>query len=86
MTKEEKKKLMICDYKSKPKLKGFMHRMEMLWREKHQTATLNIKQLNNQRYSIMKKHLLSDLELEELSRLAELNDTVEARRCAPSKG
>ena len=36
-----------------------------------------MKQLNNQRYSIMKKHLLSDLELEELSRLAELNDTVQ---------
>ena len=68
---------MICYYKSKPKQKGFMRRMEMLWREKHPTATLDTKQLNNQRYSIMKKHLLSDLELEELSRLAELNDTVQ---------
>ena len=54
-----------------------MRRMEMLWQEKHPNATLDMKQLNNQRYSIMKKHLLSDLELEELSRLAELNDTVQ---------
>ena len=76
-TRDENKKLMICYYKSKPKQKGFMRRMEMLWREKHPTATLDMKQLNNQRYSIMKKHLLSDLELEELSRLAELNDTVQ---------
>ena len=76
MTKEEKKKLMIYYYKSKPKLKGFMRRMEMLWREKHPNATLDIKQLNNQRYSIIKKHLLLDLELGGLGRLAELNDTV----------
>ena len=68
---------MICYYKSKPKQKGFMRRKKMLWREKHPTATLDMKQLNNQRYSILKKHLLYDLELEELSRLAELNDTVE---------
>ena len=34
--------------------------MEMFWREKHPIANLNIKQLNNQRYSIMKKNLLSD--------------------------
>ena len=54
-----------------------MRRMEMLWREKHPTATLDMKKLNTQPYSIMKKHLLSDLELEELSRLAELNDTVQ---------
>ena len=57
--------------------KGFLSRMEMLWREKHPTATLDMKQLNNQRYSIMKKHLLSDLELEKLSRLTELNDAVQ---------
>ena len=54
-----------------------MRRKEMLWREKHLKAILDMKQLNNQRYSIMKKHLLSDLELEELSWLAELNDTVQ---------
>ena len=36
-----------------------------------------MKQLYNQQHSIMKKHLLLDLELEELSRLAELNDTVQ---------
>ena len=65
---------MLCYYKSKPKQKEFVCRIEMLWLEKHSTATLNMKQLNNQRYSIIKKHLLSDLELEELSRLAELND------------
>ena len=34
-------------------------------------------QLNNQRYSIIKKHLLSDLEQEKLSWLAELKDTVQ---------
>ena len=49
----------------------------MLWQEKHPTATLDMKQLNNQRSSIIRKHLLSDLELEELSWLAELNDTVQ---------
>ena len=38
---------------------------EMLWREKHPTATLNIKQLNNQGYSIIEKHLLVDFELED---------------------
>ena len=54
-----------------------MRRMEMLWRENHPTATLDLKQLDNHRYSIMKKNLLSDLELEELSRLAELNDTLQ---------
>ena len=58
---------MICYYKSKPKQKGFMRCMERLWREKHPTATLDMKQLNNQMYSILKKHLLLDLELEELS-------------------
>ena len=36
-----------------------------------------MKQLNNQRYSIVKKHLLSDFELKELSWLAELNDTAQ---------
>ena len=66
-TREENKKLMVCYYKSKPKQKGFMRRMEMLWRENHPTATLDLKQLDNHRYSIMKKNLLSDLELEELS-------------------
>ena len=35
--------------------------METLWQEKHPTATMDIKQLNNQQYSIMKKHLLSVL-------------------------
>ena len=44
-----------------------MCRMEMLWRKKHPTATLDLKQLNNQWYSIMKKHLLFDQELEELN-------------------
>ena len=53
-----------------------MHRMELLWRDKHPTAKLDMKQLNNQRYSIMRKHLLSALELEELSRLAEHDDPV----------
>ena len=51
--------------------------MEMLWQEKHPTATVDVKQLDNQWYSIMKKHLLSHLELEELSWVAELNDTVQ---------
>ena len=64
-TREENKKLMVCFYKSKPTQKEFMHHIEMLWREKHLTATLDMEQLNNQQYSIMKKHLLSDLELEE---------------------
>ena len=68
---------MICYYKSKPKERGFIRYIEMLWREKRPTATLEMKQLNNQHYSIMMKHLLSKLELEELSRLAELNDTVQ---------
>ena len=68
---------MICYYKSKPKQKGFMRFIEMLWREKPPKATLDINQLNNQRYSVMKKHMLSDLKLEELSRLTELNDTVQ---------
>ena len=54
-----------------------MRRKEMLWWEKHPTVTLDMKQLYNQQHSIMKKHLLLDLELEELSRLAELNDTVQ---------
>ena len=53
-TREENKKLMICYYKSKQKQKGCLRRMEMLWREKHPIATLNMKQLNNQWYSIMK--------------------------------
>ena len=75
-TREENKKLMIGYDKSKPKQKGFMRRMEMLWREKHPTATLDMKQLNNQWYSVIKKPLLSDLELEVLCRQAELNDTV----------
>ena len=58
---------MFCYYKSKPKQTGFMRHMEMLWRKKHPTATLDLKQLNNQWYSIMKKHLLFDQELEELN-------------------
>ena len=53
-----------------------MRRIEMLWRKKHSIASLDVKQLSNQRYSILKKHLLLDLELEELSQLDELNDTV----------
>ena len=36
-----------------------------------------MEQLSNQWYSIMKKHLLLDLELEELSRMAELCDTAQ---------
>ena len=44
---------MIFYYKSKSKQKGFMRCMEMVWWEKYPTATLNMKQLNNQRYSIM---------------------------------
>ena len=63
-------------YKSKPKQKRFRRCMEIFWREKHPTTILDMKQRNNQGYSIMKKHLLSELELEELSRLAEQNDTV----------
>ena len=49
----------------------------MLWRETHPTATLDMKQLNNQQYSNMTKHLLSDLELEELCRLTKLNNAIE---------
>ena len=54
-----------------------MCRMEGLWQEKHPAATLDMTQLNNQRYSIIKKHLLTDLEQKKLSRLAELKDTVQ---------
>ena len=75
--REENKKLMICYYNNKPKQKGFMRRIELLWEEKHPTATLDVQQLNSNRYSIIKKHLLSDLELEQLRRLAEQNDTVQ---------
>ena len=75
-TKEEYKKLMVCFYKRKPKQKDFMSHIEMLWRKKHWIASLDMKQLSNQRYTIVKKHLLLDLELEELSQLDELNDTV----------
>ena len=73
----ENKKFMICYYKNKPKQNEFMRRMKMLWRKKHPTAALDMKQLKNQRYSIMKKHLLLNLKLEELSQLAELNDTIQ---------
>ena len=54
-----------------------MCRVKIYWLKKHSTATLDMKQLNSQWYSIMKNHLLSHLELEELSRFAELNDTVQ---------
>ena len=54
---------MVCCYKSKPKQKGFMCHIEMLWGggEKHPTATRNMKRINNHQYAIMKKQLLSDL-------------------------
>ena len=68
---------MICYHNSKPKLKGFMRHIKMFWQEKYPTANMDMKQLDNQRYSIIKKQLLSDLELKELSRLPELNDTVQ---------
>ena len=42
----------------------------MLWQKK---------QLNNQRDHILIKHLLSELELEELDRLAKLNDTFQEK-------
>ena len=77
--REENKNLTICYYKSRPKQKGFMRRMEILWQKKHLTATLVMKQLNNQRYIIRKKHLLSDLELKEFSQLAKLNGTVQLK-------
>lgn len=67
-TREENRLLMTCYYNSKPHEKGFMRRMEEIWHQKRPGTELDMKQLNNQRYSIMKKHLLSDLELEELQR------------------
>ena len=42
-TRNETKNLMVCYYKSKPTQKRFMRHIEMLWREKHSTATLDIK-------------------------------------------
>ena len=53
-----------------------MRHMEMLGWEKHSTATLGIKQLNDQQYSIMKKHFLQYHKLEEFSQLAQLHDIV----------
>ena len=65
--KEENQNLTVSYYyKSDPKQREFMRRVEMLWQVKHPTATLDIKQLNNLQYRIMKKHLPSDLELKEL--------------------
>ena len=57
-TREENKNLMVCYYKSKTK-----QGIQVL----HENALADMKQLNMQRYSIMKNHLLSDLELKELS-------------------
>ena len=51
-----------------------MCHVEIIWQKTYPTSTLDMKQPNTQRYSIMNKYLLSNLELEELSRLAELND------------
>ena len=69
-TREDNRALMTCYYNSRPKEKGFMRRMEGLWHELRPSSTLDMKQLNNQRYSILKKKLLSELELEELQRPA----------------
>ena len=48
----------------------------MLWQGKHPTSTLDMKQLNNKQYIIMKKHSLWDLNLEKLSGLIPLKDTA----------
>jgi len=68
-TRKDNKALMSCYYNSRPKEKGFMRRMEALWKELRPDSILDMKQLNNQRYSIVRKKLLSGLELEELERL-----------------
>ena len=63
-TREENKRHMICYYKSILKLKVLC----IAWKCSGATATLDLEQLNYPRYS---------LQLEKLSRLAKLNDTVQ---------
>ena len=46
--KKKTKKLWSVTIKSKPKQNRLMHHMEMLWQEKHPTATVDVKQLDNQ--------------------------------------
>ena len=72
-SRADNKDLMICYYNSEPAKRGYMKRMLDLWLTKRPNSNLNEKQLVAQKANVIKKKLLSDLEIEELQNAKERN-------------
>ena len=80
-TRTDNTTLMQCYFKSKPQEWGYMGRMRGLWMEMRPELPLTAKQLVAQRSNIVRKQLLSELEVEEIKQqVGYLHSTTEEHR------